>query len=149
MKNPWIFPASALVIGALAGYVVGHQSGPAAAGAAEQALAPRSTRSQTRPETASNDAKRSRIHSTDEIYRAPGQTNRLQALMDFYAGLSPAQLEAEAAKLEDLPMSERMVASFLLFGKWAETDPLAAMAYTSKMGFAANFRHPDLTPEIR
>ena len=146
MKNPWIFPALALVIGALGGYVAGHQSGPAEAGATDEALTPRSTRSQNRPETAGNDGKRSgsRARSSDEIYRSPGQTNRLQALMDFYSGLSPAQLEAEAAKLEDLPMSERMVASFLLFGKWAETDPLAAMAYTSKMGFAANFVKPTI-----
>jgi hypothetical protein len=143
MKNPWIFPAAALAIGALGGFLAGKNTSPADAAAKEEASGPR-TRSQNRPETASNDSKRSgtRARSTDEIYRAPGQNNRIQALMDYYAGLTPEQLEAEAAKLEDLPMSERMVASVLLFGRWAETDPIAAMAYTGKMGFTGNFVRP-------
>jgi hypothetical protein len=41
------------------------------------------------------------------------------------------------AKLENLPINERIMASILLFGRWAETDPLAAMAYSDKMGMAA------------
>jgi len=72
----------------------------------------------------------------------PGQTDRIQALINLYAGMTPSQLEAEAAKLEDLPMAERIMASFLLFGKWAETDPTAAMAYTQKMGITGNFMRP-------
>jgi hypothetical protein len=145
MKNPWILPATALAVGAfvgaLGGFIAGKTSSPAdVADKAEESPQQR-TRSQGRPATAGNESKRSgtRAKSTDEIYRAPGQSNRIQALADFYSGLSPAQLAAEAAKLEDLPMSERMVASFLLFGKWAETDPLAALAYTSKMGIGGNF----------
>lgn len=144
MKNPWIFPAAALVVGTLGGFLAGKNTSPSAASTTEETPKQR-TRSQSRPEAVSgNESKRSgtRARSTDEIYRAPGQTNRIQALMDYYAGLSPEQLEAEAGKLEDLPMSERMVASFLLFGKWAETDPIAAMAYTSKMGFTGNFVRP-------
>jgi hypothetical protein len=127
------------------GFLAGKNTSPAAAETTESAPTQR-TRSQSRPEVAGNETKRSgtRARSTDEIYRAPGQTNRIQALMDFYAGLSPEQLEAEAGKLDDLPMSERMVASFLLFGKWAETDPLAAMAYTTKMGFGGNFVKPTI-----
>jgi len=37
-----------------------------------------------------------------------------------------------------------MMASFLLFGRWAETDPTAAMAYTDKMGFAGMFVKPTI-----
>ncbi|MEI6674132.1 MAG: hypothetical protein WCO57_03035 [Verrucomicrobiota bacterium] len=154
MKNPWMLPAAALTIGALGGYFTGTTTstptGPPGAAAPQETGTPR-MRSQSRAEVGGREgregrdlAKRSgsRAHSIDEIYRSPGQTNRIQALMDYFSGLSPAQLEAEAAKLEDLPMNERLMASFLLFGKWAETDPTAAMAYTDKMGFTGNFVRP-------
>jgi hypothetical protein len=146
MKNPWIFPAAALVLGAVGGFLTGKNTSSTAAAPPEEGSVTR-TRSQSRPLAASADAKRSsssasRGHSTAEILRTAGQSDRLQALMDFYAGLTPEQLEEEAAKLEDLPMSERIMASLLLFGKWAETDPTAAMAYTEKMGFAGNFVRP-------
>jgi hypothetical protein len=145
MKNPWIFPAAALVLGAVGGFLTGKNTSSTAATPPEEGTVQR-TRSQSRPVAASssNDAKRSanRGHSTAEILRTAGQSDRMLGLMNFYAGLTPEQLEAEAAKLEDLPMSERIMASFLLFGKWAETDPTAAMAYTEKMGFTGNFVRP-------
>lgn len=72
----------------------------------------------------------------------PGNSDRIKALLDFYAGLTPAQLQEEAYKLESLPMSERIMASFLLFGRWAEKDPQAAMAYSNKIGFAGAFVRP-------
>lgn len=74
----------------------------------------------------------------------PGNTNRVQALLDFYGGLSAEQLAEEAEKLDDLPLSERMVASFLLFGRWAELDPTAAMAFSGTMGMAGNFVRPTI-----
>ncbi len=144
MKNPWILPATALVFGALGGFFAGKTTSTPAVVAEKDTTTPR-TRSQNRPDAGTHEmTKRSgtRARSIDEIYRSPGQTNRIQALMDYYAGLSPAQLEVEAGKLEDLPMNERLMASFLLFGKWAETDPIAAMAYTDKMGFTGNFVRP-------
>ena len=144
MTNPWIFPAPALVLGAVGGFLTGKNTSSTGAVTPEEGTAQR-TRSQNRPAAStSTDAKRSgsRARSTSEILHAGGQSDRLQALMNFYAGLTPEQLEAEAAKLEDLPMSERIMASLLLFGKWAETDPTAAMAYTEKMGFAGNFVRP-------
>lgn len=145
MKNPWILPAAALVIGTVGGFLAGKNTSPTGAATQDESTATQRTRSQSRPTAAtSGDAKRgtARIRSTAEVFHAPGQTDRIQSLLNFYAGLTPAQLEAEAAKLEDLPMSERIMASFLLFGKWAETDPTAAMAYTEKMGFTGNFIRP-------
>jgi hypothetical protein len=146
MKNPWIFPAAALVLGTAGGFLAGKNTSSTGAAAQDEGPTLR-TRSQSRPGagTSSSDAKRNsanRVRSTAEIFHVPGQTDRIQALMNFYAGLTPAQLAEEAAKLEDLPMSERIMASFLLFGKWAETDPTAAMAYTEKMGFTGNFVRP-------
>lgn len=142
MKNSWVFPATALAIGAIGGFLAGQNTSPPAdPGKPETSLT--RVRSQSRNETTGSESRRtSRIRSTDEAYRTPGQSNRIQTLMDFYAGLTPEQLEAEAAKLEDLPMSERIIASFLLFAKWAETDPTAAMAYTGKMGMTGNFVRP-------
>lgn len=134
-------------MGALGGFLAGKNTSPSGDPSKDESPVAR-IRSQVRSEVAGGDSKRAsnrdRIRSTDDAYRTPGQTNRIQALMDFYSGLSAEQLAAEAAKLEDLPMSERMVASFLLFGKWAETDPTAAMAYTEKMGMAGNFVRPTI-----
>ncbi len=74
----------------------------------------------------------------------PGHSARIKNLLDFYAGLSPEQLAEEAKKLENMPMSERIMASFLLFGRWAEVDPTAAMAHANTMGFAAGFVRPTI-----
>ena len=82
--------------------------------------------------------------STDQIARMPGNSTRVQALLDFYAGLTPEQLAEEASKLDGLPMGERMMASFLLFGRWAEVDPTAAMAFSNTMGMAGGFVRPTI-----
>ncbi len=58
-----------------------------------------------------------------------GQNSRLEALMDYYAGLDPAQFEEEAGKLDDLPWSERIMVGYLLFARWGEEDPEAAKSY--------------------
>ena len=64
--------------------------------------------------------------------------------MDFYAGLNPDQLAKEAGKLDSLPMQERIMASILLFGRWAEVDPSAAMAFSNTMGRAGGFVRPTI-----
>ncbi len=143
MKNPWIFPAAALVLGTAVGFLAGKTTSPAATDSQDESPAVR-TRSSGRSATAGSEIKHgtSRARSLADIMHTPGQTDRIQALINFYGGMTATQLEAEAAKLEDLPMGERIMASFLLFGKWAETDPTAAMAYTQKMGFTGNFIRP-------
>jgi len=74
----------------------------------------------------------------------PGNSERIKALLDFYAGLTPGQLADEARKLEALPMNERIMASVLLFGRWAEKDPTAAMAFSNTMGYAGMFVRPTI-----
>lgn len=74
----------------------------------------------------------------------PGNSNRIQALLEFYGGLSAEQLAEEATKLDALPMNERIMASILLFGRWAEVDAQAAMAFSSTMGFAGGFVRPTI-----
>jgi hypothetical protein len=145
MKNPWLFPAAALALGAVGGYLSGKStSAPDSTNASLDAAA--RSRSVTRAEVAGGAelGKKSRASSMDQIAKMPGNSARIQALMDFYAGLSPEQLAEEATKLDALPMGERIMASFLLFGRWAEVDPTAAMAFSNTMGMAGGFVRPTI-----
>jgi hypothetical protein len=144
MKNPWILPVAALVVGAAGGYLSGKGSDSGGHASAIEDSAQR-TRSSSRPETISAEpAKKTRAGSTDQIAKMPGNSNRIQALLEFYAGLSPQQLAEEATKLDNLPMNERLMASILLFGRWSEVDPTAAMAFSNTMGMAGGFVRPTI-----
>lgn len=146
MKTPWLIPVATLAVGAVGGYLTGQRAEAPADPAITESANPRARASaRGAQDGGSAEGRRTaRARTLEEIYRMPGQANRVQALMDYYAGLSPDQLEAEARKLDSLPMSERMVASFLLFGRWAESDPLAAMAYSNSMGMAGGFVRPTI-----
>ncbi len=145
MKHPWIFPAVTLLVGTVGGYISGKNTSPIEEPGAAENTAHR-TRTTSRPESSeSENGKRAkRPAGLAEIGRLAGSSNRLQAMMDFYAGLSPDQLEEEARKLENLPMNERMMASFLVFGRWAEVDATSAMAFTNTMGFGGAFVRPTI-----
>lgn len=145
MKNTWILPLATLVVGAAGGYISGKGGGTGGAAPGIEAPASR-TRSSHRTEavTSSESAKKTRVGSTSEIARMPGNSSRIQALLEFYGNLTAEQLAAEAIKLEGLPMNERMMASFLLFGRWAEVDPTAAMTYSNTLGMAGGFVRPTI-----
>jgi hypothetical protein len=144
MKNPWIIPVATLVVGAAGGYISGKGSSTGAKNPASEESALR-TRAGTRSESAGAEAtKKTRATNTEQIARMPGNSTRIQALMDFYGGLTPDQLAAEASKLEGLPINERIMASVLLFGRWAEVEPNAAMAFSKTMGFAGAFVSPTI-----
>ena len=146
MKNPWIFPAVALVVGAVGGYISARNMGSGQHAETADAAVPK-TRSSNRSDSVASvaGAKRPvRPAGTEEISRMPGNSTRIQSLLEFYAGLTPGQLEEEARKLENLPMNERIMASFLLFGRWAEVDAPAAMAFSNTMGFTGMFVRPTI-----
>ncbi len=145
MKSHWIVPVAALVVGAAGGYISGKNTESPGKSAALEETA-RRTRSSSRSEgfSESTSKKTSRNTSPEQIAKIPGNSNRIQALLEFYAGLTPEQLADEAAKLENLPMNERIMASFLLFGRWAEVDPTAAMAFSNTMGMAGGFVRPTI-----
>ena len=147
MKNPWILPAAALVLGAAGGFFSGRSTSPAET-AATATEATQRTRSASRGDVAAgaeDEAKRgARARNVAEAMNTPGHSARIRSLIDFYSGLSTDQLAEEAKNLENLPMSERIMASFLLFGRWAEVDPTAAMAQANTMGFAAGFVRPTI-----
>lgn len=146
MKNTWIAPVAALVVGAAGGYISGKSSAPTdTSQTQEPAVRTRAAdRGNSGSATADSSRKASRPAGTLEIANMPGNSSRIQALLEFYSSLSPEQLAEEAGKLDALPMNERIMASFLLFGKWAETDPTAAMAFSNTMGFAGGFVRPTI-----
>lgn len=140
MNTNLLIPGVALAIGLGVGFGVGKSgSGPTGESAASE------TNLKTRAGERSGNtpsARDKKARSVEEIYQKPGQSNRIQGLLDFYSNLSADQFASEAEKLDALPFNERILASVLLFGKWAEVDPTAAMAFTDTMGFAGAFVRP-------
>lgn len=145
MKNTWIVPVAALVVGAAGGYISGKNTDAGGGSTGTEEVSQR-TRANVRPgaTTAENSKRSTRATSPEQIGKLAGNSSRVQALLEFYAGLTPEQLAEEATKLDALPMSERIMASFLLFGRWAEVDPTAAMAFSNTMGMAGGFVRPTI-----
>ena len=147
MKNPWFLPATALALGAVGGFISGKNTAgrdSSESAAAESAIRMRSA-GRENPGGAENASRRaSRKMRAEDISRIPGASNRMEALMQYYADLGPDELEDAARKLDGLPMNERIMASFLLFSRWAEVDPTAAMAFSNTMGFAGGFVRPTI-----
>lgn len=142
MKTNILIPGVALAVGLGVGFGVG-QSGGDSSGEADivNEVRTRATdRSGSGVDSASEKDRKER--SLSEIYRQPGQIDRVQSLLDYYSNLGPDEFAGEAEKLDNLPFNERILASFLLFGKWAEVDPTSAMAFTDTMGFAGAFVRP-------
>jgi hypothetical protein len=146
MNPKYLYPALTLVLGSAAGFMAGKSGANSSAETLEeQATLARSSRSAAEVSAASKRGPGSgRPRSLEDINLIPGQLQRMQALLEFYAGLSPEQLAEEAKKLESMNMPERMMASYVLFAKWAETDPMSAMAYSDRMGFTGMFVRPTI-----
>lgn len=143
MKTNILIPGAALAIGLGVGFGVGKSGSEVDPDlAAAQEAIQRRTSDRSGNGGAGASARDRKVRSIDEIYQKPGQSNRIQALLDFYGNLSPDQFSSEAEKLDALPFNERILASVLLFGKWAEVDPTAAMAFTDTMGFTGAFVRP-------
>lgn len=143
-KNPWIISAAALALGAAGGFITGRNSGSETT-SPTSAETSRSSRSSGRTGI-EEEAKKatSRAKSMEDALGTPGHSARIKSLIDYYGTLTPEQLAEEAKKLENLPMGERIMASLLLFGRWAEVDPTGAMAHANTMGFAAAFVRPTI-----
>lgn len=143
MKANILVPGVALAIGLGVGFGIGNSGSRASEDVAAVEKEMR-TRSGERPgiDRSESPQREKKARSVDEIYRQPGQSDRVQALLDFYGNLGPNEFATEAEKLDALPFNERILASVLLFGKWAEVDPTAAMGFTDTMGFAGAFVRP-------
>ncbi len=145
MNKNLLISGLALALGLGIGFGIGR-NGAGESGADGNGLAADGRTRPTDRGAANGDAdlsaRKKRALSVDEIYRKPGQSGRVQGLLDFYGGLGPDEFAAEAEKLDSLPFNERILAAVLLFGKWSESDPTAAMAYTDTMGMAGAFVRP-------
>ena len=143
MKTNLLIPGVALAIGLGVGFGVGKSGGDSQTANSGEEVNSR-TRSGSRDglDRTEGAARDKKARNLEEIYNKPGQTNRVQALLDLYSNLGPDEFAGEAEKLDALPFNERILASVLLFGKWAEVDPTAAMAFTDTMGFAGAFVRP-------
>ncbi|MBK1881775.1 hypothetical protein JIN85_05080 [Luteolibacter pohnpeiensis] len=142
MKNPWIVPVAALAVGAVGGFISGKNTGSSSSDTVAAEQAARMSRGSSRPGMgmdAASEKHSSKAKSASEIYKQPGQLSRVQGLIDYYSNLTPDQLADEAKKLANLPWNERMMASMVLFGRWAEVDPTAALEFSNTMGFAGAF----------
>lgn len=144
MNTKFLFPGIALAVGVGVGFGVAKSRDTGLDKEITAGEVQMRTRAGARSLAGADDhaARTKRARSIDEIYSTPGQSGRVQALLDFYSNLAADEFAGEAEKLDNLPFNERILASVLLFGKWAEVDPTAAMAFTDTMGFAGAFVRP-------
>jgi len=145
MKMQWLMGTAALLVGAAGGYLAGKAGSEAAAAGEQPKMETKTARSgmgsRSSGASAPGEATK-RVRSLREIAHEPGQMGRVQALLDRFSKLTPDQFAAEAKSLETLDMPERLMASYLLYAKWAEVAPQEAMAQANKMGFSGAMVRP-------
>ena len=134
MNNSILVGVGALILGGVGGFVAGSSGGNAESTEVVESKVPSKGVRGGGSASSGGSFRATKAGSFSDIMKESGQTARMQSLLDLYASLDPSEFAAEAAKLDELPWNERMVAGFLLFSRWAEVDPQAALAYTSEMG---------------
>lgn len=141
MKSTLTTAAVCLLTGGAIGFFLGNDSDSNASTVVESVT---KVSSRDRSSGSAGDTDRG-PRSYEEIAALPGQTARIQKLIEFYADLASSEFQGEADKLGDLPISERILASFLLFSSWAEVAPYDALSHANtKMGFTGNFVKPTI-----
>lgn len=142
MKTQIIIPVACVAVGAAVGFMAAKGTSAYDFGETPGSQSDVPTyRSASVKNRSSEDGqpRKTRVKSLEEALSQQTQTGRLQALMDYFERLDSDALAEEADKLGGLPMGERMMVSFLLFSKWGEDDPLAAMSYSKTMGRMGGF----------
>ncbi len=144
MKLNIIIPAATLAVGAAGGFIIGQSNSSSEASSNSLSELPTSSKrsiatSLSGPASTSDRRASSRPESLQDVLSTPGQNDRIQAMLDYYAQLAPSLFESEARSLERLPFGERMIAMQLLFSQWGEKDPITAMSYTDSMGMMGRF----------
>ncbi len=143
MKTSSLIAVGALLVGGAGGYLAGTSSRGEQERGGRDALVSKSARPASRLSGGGEGGGSGRAAksptSLREILAEPGQTNRIMSLLQFYADLDSSEFESEMQKLQSLPMSHRMLAMNLLFSRWAETDPQAALEQSRTMGFPEMF----------
>ncbi len=144
MKNNAIIGFAALLAGAAGGYIAGKAGGPDNNKADNQAEVLNTSKTARPSANAGSSASSKNVRDVKSALAEPGQLSRMQALMDLYNGMGADQLKDAAEKLDQLSGAERMMASFLLFGRWGEVDPQGALAYANTQGMGGAFARPTI-----
>lgn len=146
MNSSITIGVAALLLGGAGGFLVGKGGSGGDSAAADAVQSPEAKLRRAGSDASARDsgAGRTRVRSVEEALQEPGQMARMQSLIDLYANMSPEELMAAAEGLENLPMGDRIMASILLFSRWAEVDPQGALAYSNTMGFGGMFAKPTI-----
>lgn len=145
MNNTIVTAVVCLIAGSGIGYLVGQNGQPDDAATPEDGSARKISERSTVLGASGGDSGTEKFRSYEEIAALPGQTDRIQKLIDFYADLAPSEFKDQAETLNELPFSERILASYLLFASWAEVAPYDALEHANtQMGFAGNFVKPTI-----
>ncbi len=149
MKSLLPIAASCLLAGGAIGYVFGNRGNEVVENDTTKerkgGSSPGSSRSKSGSSSGGGGAKSRKPMTYEEVAATPGQTARLQALVDLYSGLSGEEFAAEADKLRSLPFNEQFLAGSVLFAAWGEESPYDALDHAkTKMGFVGNFVKPTI-----
>lgn len=128
MQPRWILPVSTLCAGIAFGFIAGKTTVHREKTSDVESIPVRARFSKPdrlSPESAS--AVRSLV---------AGGTSRGGGVLKDHSSLSSGELAREVAKLEHLSSGERAAETLLLFARWGEVDPLAAMAQARAYGAA-------------
>jgi hypothetical protein len=130
--------ASCLLAGGAIGYIVGNSGENIPANEnlvkKEKSRSTGGSRSVSRSgsgSASSNVSSPGKPTNYGEVSNVPGQTARVQALVDLYSNMSSEELAEEAERLKGLPMGERFLAGSLLYAAWAEVSPYDAMDHAN------------------
>lgn len=150
MKNLLPIAASCLLAGGAIGYIAGKPGSTSDSGdsadAGSKPAASGSSRTGSRSTSLGGTGSKERKPRTyEDVAATPGQTARLQALVDLYSGLSSEEFANEAEKLDNLPFNERILNAYILFAAWAEVSPYEAFDHANtKMGRTGMFVKPTI-----
>lgn len=128
MKAPLILPTGALLAGICFGFVVGRIPGDSRK---EDGTGGSPIRGTDRGSWSSGDGSG---HYSGSNRLSVSRVSRRSDLQMSFAVMSSSQLADEAAKLRTLPSAESLGETLLLYGAWAEVDPLAALSHARRMG---------------
>lgn len=135
MNANWIKPFTTLCVGAGLGFLGGHGQPFRKLVGTEEASAAR-TETRLRPDRQNpleNSAdRRSPVRTAGSGTGGSGNQN----LVLFYDALTSSQLHEEARKLQSRNLAECQTETLLLYARWAEMDPLDAMAHARSLGAA-------------
>ncbi|MFT6865178.1 MAG: hypothetical protein ACJAVK_003752 [Akkermansiaceae bacterium] len=148
MKSLIPIAASCLLAGGAIGYVFGNNGSEVTendkTNEKKGGSSPASSRSISGSSSEGGGAKSRKTMTYEEVAATPGQTARLQALVDRYSGLTSEEFALEVEKLDGLPMGERMMTGYILFGAWAEVSPYDALDHSKTMGMTGGFVRPTI-----